>query len=130
MAYRRLLKSLGVDSRSRWTPLEEKVAAHPAGAALASSKEREALFRAYVAELRVSNACVRLCACALAFLKRGAGVQQGARGAVPDLRRRAEGESHVCASGLSDTCAASALVVQRRAGWSTTSAGAGTHHAR
>lgn len=57
VAYRRLLKSLGVDSRSRWTPLEDKVAAHPAGAALASSKEREALFRTYVAELRVRYTC-------------------------------------------------------------------------
>lgn len=51
-AYRQLLKSLGVDSRSRWTPLAAEVAAHPAGAVL-SDEAREDLFREYVAELRV-----------------------------------------------------------------------------
>lgn len=52
--YRQLLRSLGVDGRSRWTPLAADAAAHPAGAAL-GEEEREGLFREYVAELRVGG---------------------------------------------------------------------------
>jgi hypothetical protein len=51
--FRALLVSLGVTARSRWTPLEEEVARHAAGAALASDAERERQFRKFVAEERV-----------------------------------------------------------------------------